>query len=345
MHCQITNSAFSIAALVLFTNASCHKASLSPTENGNWIQAAPMPNFPRGGSACFVVGDRAYVGLGLNEHVGGKGRLNDFWSFSLDSGWTQKQDFPGPARSGAATFSLGGYGYLGTGTDDGIRGFNDFYRYDTARDQWTRKADYPGQSRWDAVGFAVKGKGYIGTGYGIYWMNDFFQYDTTYDRWDRTPGTAGNFSKRRGAVSFVYNDKAYVVTGSTSGAMARDFWSFDPTQSIPWTQLHDIANTEVSTEDDQYADIQREYASVFVNGSKAYLTIGRNGSLVTTTWMYDLDNGVWVRRTGYPRAARFGAVAFTIAGQSFVGTGNTGNNTTFDDFNRFVPDKPFNPND
>lgn len=345
MHRSITLSIFSFLILSVFTNAHCHKATLTDTLTGNWVQAAAIGNYPRAGAASFVVGNKAFVGLGYNEGVGGTGRLNDFWSFSLDSGWKQLQDFPGKARSGAAAFSLGEFGYVGTGTDDELGAFQDFYRYDTAKDQWTPRADFPGDARWGAVGFAVQGKGYIGTGKGKFWLNDFYQYNPGDNTWARTPGTAGNFSKREGAVSFVYNNKAYVVTGSNNNVMARDFWSFDPSQSAPWTRLADIANTDASTVDDAYADIQREHASVFVNDGKAYLTVGRNGTLVTSTWMYDFDKLQWSRRTGFPRAPRFSAVAFTIGGKSFVGTGDTGNRTTFDDFNMFEPDVVFNPND
>jgi len=344
MHRSITALTFSVLILSVFTDASCHKASLNNAQNGNWVQAAAIGNYPRGGAACFVVGNKAFVGLGYNEAVGGTGRLNDFWSFSLDSGWKQVQDFPGAARSNAASFSLGGYGYVGTGTIDKIGALKDFYRYDTAADEWKPRADFPGAARWDAVGFAVQGKGYIGTGKGQFWQNDFYQYNPDDNSWDRTPGTTGNFSKRQGAVSFVYNDKAYVVTGSNNGIMVRDFWSFDPSQSTPWTQLGNITNTDASTIDDGYTDIVRENGSVFINNGKAFLTLGRNGTMVTSTWMYDFEHLQWTRRTAFPRSPRFSAVAFTIGGKSFIGTGDAGS-STFDDFNMFVPDVVFNPND
>jgi N-acetylneuraminic acid mutarotase len=328
--------------MAVFTNFSCSsKANLSWAQDGNWVQAAAIYSYPRGHSSSFVIGNTAYVGLGLNETV--RGRLKDFWAFSLDSGWTQKADFPGVPRSNAAGFSLDGFGYVGTGTD-GVNALHDFYQFDPVANTWTVKNSFPGGDRYDAVGFGVQGKGYIGTGYNTYWMNDFYQYDPKSDSWARTPGTSGNFTKRRGAVAFVYNNRAYIFTGSTSGGMARDAWAFDPSQPAPWIPLHDITNTDPGSFDDGYTDLQREFASAFVNGDHAYLTLGRNGSMVTSTWVYDFVQDLWTRRTTYPRQPRFGAVAFTIAGESFVGTGYTGS-STFDDFNRFVPDQAYNPND
>jgi N-acetylneuraminic acid mutarotase len=336
-----------VAIFTLFSSIDCYH-SIPYTQLGDWVASASIGGNPRAGAVCFVIGNDAYIGMGSNQSVGGKGRLNDLWRFSLDSGWMQMQDFPGPPRSNAVAFSLDGNGYVGTGTD-GVSLFDDFYEYDPVANQWTEKAEFPGGVRYDAVGFALQGKGYIGTGYSSSWLNDFYQYDPTTDSWARTPGTSGNFSKRRGAVAFVYKNQAYVLTGSNSGGMARDFWAFDPSESAPWKQLHDITNTNQGNFDDGYTDIEREYASVFLNkestGDKAYLVIGRNGTLVNTTWAYDLNDDLWTRRSAYPRSGRFSGVAFTIGGKSFVGLGDTGNSGTFDDLEQFVPDKPFNPND
>lgn len=63
------------------------------------MQAAAIGAYPRSNSVSFVIGDHAYVGMGYNESIGGLGRLTDFWTFCVDSGWTQVQDFPGAART------------------------------------------------------------------------------------------------------------------------------------------------------------------------------------------------------------------------------------------------------
>jgi len=348
MHLSIRLPVIGIIVLTVFSNFSCSKANPSYLQTGDWIQAAAIYGYPRSNASSFVIDNIAYVGLGYNETVGGATyyRLKDFWSFSSDTGWTQLQDFPDTARSSAAAFSIGNYGYIGTGWD-GIHRFSSFYQYDVANKLWSKKADYPGGARYDAVGFAVKGKGYIGTGYSIYALSDFYQYDPDQDKWSRTPGTDLNFSKRRGAVAFVYNDKAYIVTGSNNLTMVRDFWEFDPTQTAPWKPLNNITNTDPGSFDDGYTDIERENAAAFVNNGKAYLVTGQNGSLRSSTWAYDFSTGYWSQRSPYPRALREGAVAFTINGKSYVGTGGTGvsSNSTFDNMDIFNPDKVFNPND
>jgi N-acetylneuraminic acid mutarotase len=154
---------------------SCNRDNLPNTQLGNWVQSAAIGDAPRSNAASFVIGDVAYVGLGYNESVGSLGRLKDFWKFSVATGWTQIEDFPGAPRSNATAFSIGNYGYVGVGYDV-VSVYKDFYRYDPALPGWTRKADFH-DPRYDAVGFGLQGKGYIGTGYNGYSRNDFYQYE------------------------------------------------------------------------------------------------------------------------------------------------------------------------
>ena len=326
-----------------FSFSCSNRDNLPNTQLGNWVRAAAIGDAPRGNASCFVIGDTAYVGLGYNELAGGLRRLTDFWSFTVAKGWTQLPDFPGAARSNATAFSIGNYGYVGVGYD-AVNVYKDFYRYDPAFHAWSRKADFH-DPRYDAVGFGLQGKGYIGTGYNVYSRNDFYQYDTAADTWTLVAGTSGDFSKRRGAVALVYNDKAYIVTGSNNNVMVRDMWSFDPSQAVPWHQLADITNTDPASWDDGYTDIARDQATAFVNGDQAFVTTGSNGTLQTSTWAYDFASDRWSRRTAYPTAPRTGAVSFTVSGLSFLGSGFSGSNSTFDDFEQFQPKAPFNSND
>src|SRR5215469_8080787 len=130
-------------AFCFFVFFACKPVTIPSTQLGNWVQAAAIGAYPRSNSTCFTIGNHSYVGLGYNENIGGLGRLRDFWTFNVDSGWTQIQDFPGAPRSNAAGFSVGNYGYVGTGWDT-YTIYNDFYQYDPASNLWTRKADYPG---------------------------------------------------------------------------------------------------------------------------------------------------------------------------------------------------------
>src|SRR4051812_39214727 len=82
--------------------------------------------------------------------------------------WHEKRPLGrvGPiSRTGAASFSINGKGYTGTGaTLGGTLDANDFWEYDPIAGTWSQKADFAGAARRDAVGFSIGDRGYIGTG-------------------------------------------------------------------------------------------------------------------------------------------------------------------------------------
>jgi N-acetylneuraminic acid mutarotase len=162
--------------------------------NDSWTQKAsikkpislpPYPNWGRAKAFAFVIGSKAYVGAGVRFSPTGDEPsvyLKDFWEYAPSTNkWTQKADFPGGPRAGAAAFSLNGIGYAGTGYYyDGafITHTRDFWAYNPANDDWTKKADYEGFPRRDAIGVAMGGYGYIGLGGSVSGiiLNNIYRY-------------------------------------------------------------------------------------------------------------------------------------------------------------------------
>ena len=103
---------------------------------------------------------------------------------SLLGNWVDLSDFEGVARYDAVAFTIGDYGYVGTGFDGEVR-LKDFWKYDSELNSWTQIADFPGAARNGAVAFSVNGIGYVGTGYdGQSKLQDFYSYDPSTDSWD-----------------------------------------------------------------------------------------------------------------------------------------------------------------
>ncbi len=81
---------------------------------------------------CFTIGDKGYLSQGgINE---GK----KLWEYSITNNeWTEKTEFPGPARFFASSFVIDGKAYIVGGTHN----YN-FYRYvwqyDPIADKWTQ---------------------------------------------------------------------------------------------------------------------------------------------------------------------------------------------------------------
>lgn len=368
---RINTLLFSLMLLGLLF--SCSKASLSYTQNGNWVSRAIFAGVPMGYGTSFVVGDNAYVGTGLNP-ITPNTKLATVYRYTPDDiptssptgydsafgGWKQMADFGGGGRMKAVGFSIGADGYIGSGTADGITPLADFYKYDTAANSWTKIADlgdgtktYP---RYDATAFSFGSSAFVLTGFDSQnYFGDVWQYDPGSDSWSQRPDMPG--SKRSQAVTWVYNGFGYLVTGYTpgsqwqSGSACYDFWKFDPTKTgnAGWTRLRDIYNTNSATYDDAYTNIIRYHAVGFVikgtaTGDKGYITTGSFGSSNSYTWEYDFATDLWTEKTPFEGTAREGAVGFTVKNRGFVATGISGS-SAYDDCREFFPGQIYNQYD
>ena len=71
--------------------------------------------------------------------------------------WTQKATFPEEARAVAVGFSIGNFGYIGTGATNSGSAY-DLWQYDPVSDTWVQKASIP-----IAIGIQEAGCFVIGT--------------------------------------------------------------------------------------------------------------------------------------------------------------------------------------
>jgi N-acetylneuraminic acid mutarotase len=226
--------------------------------NDTWTQKADFPGGERFMAVAFSIGSKGYICCGGGGQPGGLVWYADLWEYdpAADT-WTQKADFPGGGRPGAAGFSLDNKGYLGTGAIT-----NDFWEYDPTSNMWTQKADFPGTSRIWAVGFSNGSKGYLGTGQRISdmgYLKDFWEYNPTNDSWTRKADFGGGL--RSLAVGFSIDSKGYIGTGLNEQFIYNDFWQYNDTTNS-WTQKPD------------FPGIERNAAVGFSIGSKGYIGTG-----------------------------------------------------------------------
>jgi N-acetylneuraminic acid mutarotase len=375
---NITLFALMLLAIVF----SCTRTNLSYTQSGNWVSRATFQGIAMGEGACFVINNQAYVGTGIDPLTPNI-KLTTMFKYSAaqipatpygyDSAygsWTSVTDFPGQARSNAVGFSIGATGYLGGGlADDGFTPLSDYYAFNGSG--WTQidsLVDQFGNShpRYDAVAFSLDTTAFVLTGTDNYnYFNDIYRYSPTTNTWISLPSMPG--SKRSGAISWMYQNRGYLVTGYTngskwsSGTQCYDFWYFaytNDTDTTMWTRLHDIFNTNAATFDDGYTNIIRVHGVGFIElatpiGDKGYITLGSlNGSDVSFTWEYDFATDLWTEKTPYEGNARTGAVGFTLNGangplqRGFVATGlNQGSTAAFSDCEEFFPQQVYNQYD
>jgi hypothetical protein len=147
----------------------------NPSGAGSWTQKTDLGggNIVRRGPSGFSIGNRGYIGLGLNE--AGVAR-SEFWEYNPAGAGTWTLKAPVPISGwGAIGFASSTKGYIGVGVD-GIN--NKIYEYDPTMNLWFQKPDFTGLARYEGTGFSINGKGYLGTGSGsISPLLDFWEYD------------------------------------------------------------------------------------------------------------------------------------------------------------------------
>ena len=203
-------------------------------DRGNWVERSVFDGIPRSNAISFTIDNMGYMGTGYD----GDDYLSDFWAYDIDGNyWSQKASFPGTPRSSASGFKINDKGYLGVGYD-GDNELSDFWEYDSNSNLWSQKSDFGGGVRRATVGFGINNYGFIGTGYdGDNDKKDFWKYDPTTDEWSELVGYGGN--KRKDAITFIIGDKVYLGTGISNGIYQDDFWEFD-SLSETWTKKNDL---------------------------------------------------------------------------------------------------------
>ena len=339
---------------IIFSSCQCKKTCCtSIPQYGNWVSVTPFQGSARTEAVAFVISNYAYVGTGIDNL---NNRYNDLYKFDPSNlSWSQVASCAGmKPRNSAVAFNTNGKGYVGTGFD-GKNALSDFWQYDPVANSWAQKASLGDSNglkpRYNAVAFGIGNNGYVSTGNdSINFLKDVWQYDAIADKWTKKIDFPG--SARDQAVSFVYNNKGYIVTGlGTNGTTLNDFYSFDPSKpdASAWSQLRYISNFSPNSYDDGYISIVRYNAVGFVmtqtvsdgGGDRAYITTGSAGS---TTWAYNFATDLWNQKTSYEREARSGAVGFSVLNRGFVGLGTSGS-SAFSNFDEWKPDQVYNHDD
>ena len=129
--------------------------------NNQWLQRANFPGGVRYQMLSFVVGSKAYVGMGTDQNIFKK----DVYCYDPGANnWQAIAPFPGYERGSASAFTLEQRGFVCLGNNGGL--LADLIEYNPKTDSWTLRAVYGGSERKSAVSFVIDNKAYVGTGNG-----------------------------------------------------------------------------------------------------------------------------------------------------------------------------------
>lgn len=310
---------------------------------GNWAKVSELPLKGRTEAVSFTIGNSAYLGSGIDS----SGRyLGDFWKFDAATNtWEQVAGLPsGEERASAVGFSIANVGICGTGFN-GSNYLSDFYRFDTQANTWTKiNSQFPGEARSEAVAFSIGDSGYVGTGFdGKNPLGDFYKYNITEDSWMTIPY---NGEAKYSSVVFVYNRRAYLVTGTNGEELVSEFLVFDPSNiSSVWSRMNAITNASPDAFDDAYLTIMRKNGAAFVIGDHAFISTGENSDIFNDhTWLYDFASDLWAEQTPFEGMPVTGAVGISVNNHGYIATGKKQLSVS-DYWWEFQPDLDENPND
>lgn len=336
---RINKLFFVIALLVVFSCGSKDEEVLI----GDWAKIGDFDGPPRNGATSFVIGETVYLGFGYNskDKVG----RNDLWYWNGAGGWTPiefENDLVPEGRYNATSFVINGKAYVGLGKTASNTVMNDFWEYNPTTKKWRQVASLPAVARHSAAGIAYNNKGYVVGGDDLNnILKEVLEFtppntDNELGSWSKASSYDG--SKRYAASMFVINDRMYLFGGRTGNSLATDFHYFD--KSGKWTKLREIRNANPNESfDDDYGNLARQYASVFIIDKKVYVSLGDvgSGSSNNTTYEYHPDSDLWFKKTRFEGTPRTEAVGFTLGNRGFVGTGISGGSDRKDDIWEFFP--------
>lgn len=242
--------------------------------------------------------------------------------------WTNMTKFPGTARDGAFSFTIGDTAYFGGGITP-VPLQKDFWKFDETSG-WTRLADLPAGPRGWAYAFSINGKGYVGGGDSTGNFNptsDFWEYDPATNSWIQKANFGGG--NKDGAFCFVLNGKAYVGAGFNGTYVMSDFWQYDP----QWDQWNSMGN---------YDGGAVIFPCSFIINNKAYVGCGNAANGMDGTnlfYEYNDTKNTWKQCQSFPGSLRGAEIGFAVNNKGYIGLGEVQYTTIYQDFYEYDPSK------
>ena len=270
--------------------------SFDPQNSTNifWTQKAFFPGHARHSGVGFAIGSKGYVATGVDDLFT---KYQDCYEYNpATNSWTQKAPLPdngngtgSGARYNAVAFTIGNYGYVGTGNNGSW--LNDFWKFDPSSNSWSSIGTV-GYKREGAVVFTdpLDTAAYLVTGGNngsVSTVNDFWRYSPA-NGWQRlrnvTNTSTDNYDDdytdivREYAVAFVMPNngvwKAYLTNG-TNGSPIGKTWEYDFKTDL-WTRKTPYEHTPGRI---------NAVAWSFINLKRGFVGTGQSGN----TSLDDID--------------------------------------------------------
>lgn len=197
----------------------------NPLSN-SWSAVADFPG--AGGQGVYFATGFSVAGKGYlcGGKIGPNMYSSQLWEYKPSNNqWMQRANFPGGVRYQMLSFVIGSKAYVGMGTDQNIFK-KDMYCYDPGGNNWQAIAPFPAYERASATTFTLEERGFVSLGNTGGLLKDLIEYNPQTDAW--TLRTEFGGSARKGAISFVIGNKAYVGTGKGVSGKKASWYVYTP---------------------------------------------------------------------------------------------------------------------
>lgn len=138
-----------------------------PADN-SWIRIKDFPGAARVDAIAFVIGDRAYVGLGFDGEAAPP-IYTDMWSYNATTdSWSQIAEFPEANSLVGITFSNNTNAYVGV-PENNDQHIGEMYEYSPATDAWRKVNSFPSGSSLQTHSFTIGERMFVVGG----WYTDY----------------------------------------------------------------------------------------------------------------------------------------------------------------------------
>ncbi|WP_309614637.1 kelch repeat-containing protein [Flavobacterium sp.] len=279
-----------------------------------WTQVASMGE-STWGAVSFSINNKGYVTTGQNGTV----TRQSTWEYNpITDTWSQKANFGGGNRRVASGFSIGDYGYVGTGRDDsnstGVL-HDDFWKYEPVTNTWTQITNYPAGNREALITFSINGYAYVGLGLSYSRKTEFYKFDPSTDSWTQLQNINYNFHLYD-TSSFVLNGKGYLATGTinnpatSSGISTNAVFMYDPANDT-WTPKNNFPGGA------------RHYGIGFTVANNSYIGLGFSGTFQSDIWKYNEGTDSWTQVDDFTAGGRIFVSTFTLNDKAYIGNGRS----------------------
>lgn len=265
-------------------------------DRNSWTQCSDMPAVGRTAAVGFAVNGKGYVTTGSVKDGSSSYCVADTWEYDPNTdAWTRKDDFKGGVRDGALAFSIGGYGYVGTGRNNDATGSEsaykmDFYRFNpnaAEGSQWESVTGYGGEKRYFGTAFVIDDVAYVCCGRNNSTdLVDFWKFDGS--AWTQLRDIADTDSDndydddyaitRSEAVSFAIGGRGFVATGTRGSSLSSNYWMYNPDQDLWYGDSDDDFTPITDVHNYPSGASSRKGAVSFSNGERGFVLTGVSGS-------------------------------------------------------------------